>query len=247
MNVLFKKIHLWLSLPFGLIFSIICFTGAILVFEKEITQMVTTGTEKNQPVELPQSSHVEKQIRQESPHAGMGEHKMKKARAPRLPFFQTVFKMHRWLLDAPAKKGENSAGKMVVGISTLMMVLVLASGIVIWFPKSFRQLRIRLKVSVRKSWYRFLYDSHVSLGIYASIFLLVMALTGLTWSFSWYKEGFVAIFDGFVESSEMRRFIYTLHTGSWGGVITKTLYFLSSLLGAVFPWTGYYLWYKKFK
>ena len=74
-----------------------------------------------------------------------------------------------------------------------------------------------------------------------------MALTGLTWSFSWYKEGFVAIFDGFVESSEMRRFIYTLHTGSWGGVITKTLYFLSSLLGAVFPWTGYYLWYKKFK
>lgn len=47
-------------------------------FEKEITQMVTTGTEKNQPVELPQSSQVEKQIRQESPHAGTGEHKMKK-------------------------------------------------------------------------------------------------------------------------------------------------------------------------
>ena len=38
MRKLFSKIHLWLSLPVGIIISVICLTGAILVFEQDITQ-----------------------------------------------------------------------------------------------------------------------------------------------------------------------------------------------------------------
>ena len=34
---LMKKLHLWLSVPFGLVIFITCFSGAMLVFEKEIT------------------------------------------------------------------------------------------------------------------------------------------------------------------------------------------------------------------
>lgn len=37
---LFRKLHLWLSLPFGLIIMTTCLTGALLVFEKEITELV---------------------------------------------------------------------------------------------------------------------------------------------------------------------------------------------------------------
>ena len=36
MKRFFRKIHLWISVPAGLIISITCLTGAILVFEKEI-------------------------------------------------------------------------------------------------------------------------------------------------------------------------------------------------------------------
>ena len=36
MKKFFKKIHLWISVPAGLVISITCLTGAILVFEKEI-------------------------------------------------------------------------------------------------------------------------------------------------------------------------------------------------------------------
>ena len=36
----FREIHLWLSVPFGLIITAICFSGAMLVFEKEITEML---------------------------------------------------------------------------------------------------------------------------------------------------------------------------------------------------------------
>ena len=35
---LFRKIHLWLSIPFGIIITLICFSGAMLVFEPEITR-----------------------------------------------------------------------------------------------------------------------------------------------------------------------------------------------------------------
>ena len=36
----FRKIHLWLSVPFGIIITLICFSGAMLVFEPEITRSV---------------------------------------------------------------------------------------------------------------------------------------------------------------------------------------------------------------
>lgn len=35
----FRNIHLWLSVPFGLIITLICFSGAMLVFESEIMQL----------------------------------------------------------------------------------------------------------------------------------------------------------------------------------------------------------------
>ena len=37
---LFHQIHLWLSLPLGILFAVICLTGAILVFENEALQLL---------------------------------------------------------------------------------------------------------------------------------------------------------------------------------------------------------------
>ncbi len=38
MKKFFTKIHLWLSLPLGIVIAIICCTGAILVFENEMLE-----------------------------------------------------------------------------------------------------------------------------------------------------------------------------------------------------------------
>ncbi len=51
-----------------------------------------------------------------------------------------------------------------------------------------------LKIVAGKGWRRFWYDLHVAGGMYTLAFLLVMALTGLTWSFSWYRIGFYKVF-----------------------------------------------------
>lgn len=46
-------------------------------------------------------------------------------------------------------------------------------------------------------------------------------------------------------ASWMRRSNYSLHVGAFGGLTTKTLYFLGSLISASLPITGFYIWWGK--
>ena len=39
MKKAFRRIHLWLSVPFGLIITVICLSGAALVFEDEVMEL----------------------------------------------------------------------------------------------------------------------------------------------------------------------------------------------------------------
>ena len=211
-----KQLHIWLSIPLGVVISITCFTGAVLVFEKEITSVVREYSADDQSVE--ESS----------------------AKPQRLEFFKSTLRLHRWLMDKPMKDGHIGLGKLVVGISTLSMVVLLISGVVLWWPKGVKMLRHRLLVAMRKGWHRFWYDLHVSAGFWVTIVLLLMALTGLVWSFAWYREGFYAIFG-----SGAKAWLYSLHVGNIGGVATKVLWCLAAIIGGTLPLTGYYLWIKR--
>ena len=225
MKKAFRKIHLWLSVPFGLIITVICLSGAALVFEDEVTELcrrdlyyVEKVSGAPLPVEylikkvagtLPESvavtgvsisSDAERayQVNLSKPRRASvyvdqytGE---VKGRHERAPFFLTMFKLHRWLLDGMKPDGGIFWGKMIVGVSTLMFVFVLISGIVIWWPRTKKALKNSLKIAVGKGRRRFWYDLHVAGGMYALVLLLAMALTGLTWSFSWYRAGFYKVF-----------------------------------------------------
>ena len=46
-------------------------------------------------------------------------------------------------------------------------------------------------------------------------------------------------------ANKLKGWFYAFHTGSWGGTITKVLYFLAALIGGTLPLTGYWLWLKK--
>lgn len=225
MKKAFRKIHLWLSVPFGLIITVICLSGAALVFEDEVTELCRRDlyyVEKVSGAPLPVEYLIEKvagtlpdsvavtgvsissdaerayQVNLSKPRRASvyvdqytGE---VKGRHERAPFFLTMFKLHRWLLDGMKPDGGIFWGKMIVGVSTLMFVFVLISGIVIWWPRTKKALKNSLKIAVGKGWRRFWYDLHVAGGMYALVLLLAMALTGLTWSFSWYRAGFYKVF-----------------------------------------------------
>lgn len=225
MKKIFRQIHLWLSIPFGLIITVICFSGAALVFENEIMELCRHDfyyVSKVEETPLPAGELAQKvaatlpdsisvtgisissdpakayQVNLSKPRRASvyidqytGEIKGKYERAP---FFTTMFKLHRWLLDSMKPDGGIFWGKIIIGVSTLMFVFVLISGIIIWIPHSTKALKNSLKISVNKGWKRFWYDLHIAGGLYTFIFLLALSLTGLTWSFSWYRTGFYKVF-----------------------------------------------------
>ena len=259
MKRLFRKLHLWLSIPFGILLTLICFSGAMLVFEDEVTQWAkphlyrvseSSGTristeEAAALVAAPEADrtyqvNLSKPKRAAvfvNPYTGeiVGKYE-------RLPFFQTMFRLHRWLLGSRPADGGIYWGKLLVGISTLLFVFVLLSGVVIWWPRTKKGLRNSLKIVTRRGWPRFWYGLHVAGGMYALLLLLLMALTGLSWSFGWYREW---VYD--LLGADARPLVKALHIGTWGGLTTRILYFLAALLGASLPLTGYYWWVRKLR
>ena len=379
-----RKIHLWLSVPTGIIITLVCFSGAMLVFEKEITEAIKpelyfVKEAKGEPIPMQQlMEKVEETLPDSVSISGVTVFadsirtyqvsltKPRRAsiyvnqytgevtgRSERLPFFNTMFHLHRWLLGS-----SSGVGKLLTGICTLVLVFILITGILMWLTNRNKPLKASLAIHVTKGWGRFWHDLHVAGGIYTTIFLLAMALTGLTWSFSWYRTGFYACFG--VESSEkggahgeggnshgegrgsrgegrythgdgrnnhegkrgegrgfhrrspyrhwedvlnevalknpgyqqitlkpevaevvpegrlsmraadkysydrrsgeitdvqlysagkkdtkVRSGVYMVHTGSWGGIITRILNFLAAFIGATLPLTGYWLWFRR--
>ena len=263
MRKLFRNIHLWLSLPLGIIISIICLSGASLVFERDITQALQRELYNVRPpvegAEPLAPSALEDLVRtwaadsltlntirlQDNPRkAALATFRETGKRQLCVDPYTGEVK-DRWLLDPPASKGEKSVGKVIVGITTMTMTVILISGLIIWIPRNRKALRSRLSISCTKGWKRFLYDSHVTVGFYCTLLLLLMALTGLTWSFGWYREAAYSLFGADTDPQTLKRLFYSLHTGSWGGMITKILYFLAALLGGLLPLSGYWLWWKR--
>lgn len=375
----FAKIHLWISLPFGLIIAIVCLTGAILVFEDEILELrypsryfVEEVKEKPLSIadlmvagreQLPDSVKINGiRVTSDSKRTYQLVLPGKKSAAfinpytgevtgvdDGLGFFMQMMRLHRWLMDTYKRGGEATLGKDIVGYSSLALAIILISGIVIWLPRNKRMLKNRLRIRIKSGWRRFFYDLHVSGGFYATLLLLVLTLTGLTWSFDWYRDAFywtfgvsteqaqtppsserkrgekghgkkdeqtskatnnqhkdnikttnyihwdkalanvqnhytdfnsitvqdgsatvstakygntrgsdrysfdsetgdiieVQLYKDLPKSAKIRGWIYSVHVGSWGGIITRILSCLVSLLGAVFVITGYYFWIKK--
>ena len=102
--------------------------------------------------------------------------------------FYTVFALHRWLLG-----GNNSVGKIIVGISTLIFLFILMTGIVLWWPKTKKILKKRLNIRWSSGWKRINHDMHLVFGFYSAIFLFIFAFTGLAWSFEWFNNGIYAV------------------------------------------------------
>lgn len=108
-------------------------------------------------------------------------------------FFTFVRRLHRWFLLQVQGPGI-TWGKLITGTSTLVLVFILISGIIIWIPKTWSGVKKRLSIKRGAGRFRFWYDFHLSLGKISAIVLLAMALTGLTWSFNWYRNGFYKVF-----------------------------------------------------
>ncbi len=229
MKVFFRTIHLYLSLATGLVILVVCFTGAVLVFEKEMQMAIYPERYFVKPgAEMASFSQLERNLQQKVPNAKLNGLKIynnpkrsvelnytvekpgKKAQGGRgeggnsqaymnpyggelislysyrKTFFYTMFALHRWLLA-------DDIGKMIVGVSTLIFLVILLTGIILWLPKNVKILKQRLTLKLNAGWKRINHDLHIVIGFYTAIFLFAFAFTGLAWSFKWFNNGIYKI------------------------------------------------------
>lgn len=215
-------LHLWLGLPAGLIILIVCITGCIMAFEDELEPIlfkqryqVEESAKSILPIDnivglsqavfpkdkvariiIPEESSRSVEVRLGTKEKGLktvfinpynGEILFKGNYNDR--FFETVRRLHRVLLL-------DEFGKVITGISCVICFFLVISGIVIWWPANKKAMKQRFKIKWDASGKRLTWDLHAVSGFYISIFLSVITLTGLVWSYDWVDNLIFKLADG---------------------------------------------------
>jgi sulfite reductase (NADPH) flavoprotein alpha-component len=101
-------------------------------------------------------------------------------------FFATVRRLHRWLLIPGDAKGW---GRQVTGVAALGLIVMLVSGLVLRWPRRAGSVKMWLKPNLGLSGRGLHRTLHAVIGTWVLPIYLVMTLTGLWYSFDWYKDG----------------------------------------------------------
>jgi uncharacterized iron-regulated membrane protein len=207
----FSKIHLWLGLITGLVVFIIAITGAIYCFAPELQKFTQSYTqvEANDQNFLPPSQIqkiAEKALPGKSilriyygdrdqsvvvwfskkdnydqsvfidPYTG----EVLKVRDNEKDFISVVLKIHRTLLIP--------YGHEIIKWSTVIFLIMLISGLILWWPKNRRTAKHGFKIKWNAHPKRLNYDLHKVLGFYASWIVIFSALTGLMFAFKGFAD-----------------------------------------------------------
>ncbi|NVM67297.1 putative iron-regulated membrane protein [Mucilaginibacter sp. SG538B] len=81
-------------------------------------------------------------------------------------------------------------GSPIVGSACLVFLVIIITGLIWWYPRSWSQKnRDRsFKIKWNANWKRLNIDLHNVAGFYASIFILFLTVTGIYFTFDWFKH-----------------------------------------------------------
>ena len=100
-----------------------------------------------------------------------------------IDFFNIVKYLHWSLLFSTA------IGQQIVGWATFIFVIMLITGIILWWPKNKAARKQRFKFQWKEStqWKRKNYDIHNIFGFYIATIAIIIAFTGMVWAFTWFQ------------------------------------------------------------
>lgn len=101
-------------------------------------------------------------------------------------FFDLMLELHRFLA-----MGEY--GKQITAASTLALIFFCFSGLYLRWPRQVASWRAWLTLDWAKRGRSFNWDLHAVAGTWCLAFYLCAALTGLYWSYDWYREGLTGL------------------------------------------------------
>ncbi|WP_315817284.1 PepSY-associated TM helix domain-containing protein [Paraflavitalea speifideaquila] len=107
-------------------------------------------------------------------------------------FFRFILNGHRFLW-LPYK-----IGRPIVNYGTLIFVIILITGLVLWWPKKWTKATRQQSFSVKwkATFKRVNYDLHNVFGFYSLLFLTAIALTGMVYGIQWYSRGLYWVTSG---------------------------------------------------
>ncbi|QSR20091.1 sulfite reductase flavoprotein subunit alpha [Novosphingobium sp. KA1] len=108
-------------------------------------------------------------------------------------FFQTVENIHRWLA---LPEGPRGIGRQITGFAAISLLFFALSGIYLRWPRRALDWRAWLVLDWRKSGRNLYRALHVVIGTWVALAYLLSALTGLWWSYEWYREGAQYVLTG---------------------------------------------------
>jgi uncharacterized iron-regulated membrane protein len=132
-------------------------------------------------------------------------------------FFSIVLYLHYNLLLG-------KIGHQIVGWSTLIFILLLLTGILLWWPKNKKALkqRIGFQWKDKTTWKRKNYDLHNIPGFYSLILVLCISLTGLYFAFDWFRPIVYLSTNGFkIPQREAPIYSDTLISKALHGLLQK--------------------------
>ncbi|MCY1493767.1 sulfite reductase [NADPH] flavoprotein, alpha-component [compost metagenome] len=97
-------------------------------------------------------------------------------------FFDLMLQLHRFLA-----MGE--FGKQITAACTLILIFFCLSGLYLRWPRKAGSWRAWLTLDWSRKGRSFNWDLHAVAGTWCLLFYLLAALTGLFWSYEWYREG----------------------------------------------------------
>ncbi|MFK3771080.1 PepSY domain-containing protein [Pseudomonas sp. NPDC089406] len=97
-------------------------------------------------------------------------------------FFSLMLNLHRFL-------AMGDTGRQITGACTLMLIFFCLSGLYLRWPRKALNWRTWLTLDWAKKGRAFNWDLHAVFGTWCLVFYLLFALTGLFWSYEWYRAG----------------------------------------------------------
>ncbi|MEC3912445.1 sulfite reductase flavoprotein subunit alpha [Sphingobium sp. CR2-8] len=101
-------------------------------------------------------------------------------------FFHLMDELHRWLA---LPGGGNGIGRQITAFSALSLIFFALSGLYLRWPRQALDWRAWFVLDLRKTGRNLWRALHVVIGTWVLLFYLLSALTGLWWSYDWYRQG----------------------------------------------------------
>jgi len=284
------QVHLWTGIAVGLHVFVISLTGSVLVYRNELYRYFSpsptivggTGAPLSEEAitAAARRAFPAYEVREVRP-GETANHAIEVALArgddddPKRRLFHPFtgedlgdplpigYRLTAWMLDLHDNLLSGETGRRANGVGALFLVLLCATGAVIWWPGT-RRWRRSLSIERRASWNRFAWTLHSAFGFWFFLFLLMWGLTGAYLSL---PALFAAMFDYIEPLDELnpverigdriQYWLAYLHFGRLGGrgipwcgrglcnSITKAVWAVAGLVPPAMFVTGAFMWWNR--